>query len=374
LGLEKKARAVQLSVLSKYGVLADFSALSETVLDSALQGAVSVKAAQNMTFAAWRDQLLGPGASLPVARIDYAVKGQTKLNKLMPGHDLAKALKARDRQQQALIKASQEEIRLLKEQMNALSRQHNEAGLPEPVPHAASNLRGWYASTTVPLNAILLDIKEIDGEFFEYQGSSNKDYRKLMFEAVFCALNDLEQCGFTIEVKASDGSSNPPVAPSVTLYQSRLQAPDDYRAHAFECEIQGIQLDTLEVESDIPGLWQKLPKNDHDRRFNCHVTVAPHERLGVDEDDLRHLSFFVHKLFEALARSSDKRPRGALQEKVIICLLLSRTAPCMQARTRASVSTALIRDFALSPYDRSNKGTDISAGAVIHHLFQILKA
>ena len=51
MGLEKKAKAAQLSVLSKYGVLADFSALEDAELDRALKGGIPAAAAQDLTFA-----------------------------------------------------------------------------------------------------------------------------------------------------------------------------------------------------------------------------------------------------------------------------------------------------------------------------------
>lgn len=52
-GLESKAKAAQLSVLSKYGVLADFTDVEEVVLDRALKGRLSAIASKDLTFAHW---------------------------------------------------------------------------------------------------------------------------------------------------------------------------------------------------------------------------------------------------------------------------------------------------------------------------------
>ncbi|WP_199520607.1 hypothetical protein [Pseudomonas lactis] len=100
MGLEKKAKAAQLSVLSKYGVLADFYALEDAELDRALKGGIPAAVAQDLTFATWCDQLLGQGTRVPVARFDGSIAGQTRLTNLAAGHELVKSLKARDRQLQ----------------------------------------------------------------------------------------------------------------------------------------------------------------------------------------------------------------------------------------------------------------------------------
>ena len=93
MGSESKAKAAQLSVLSKYGVLADFTDVEEVVLDRALKGRLSASASKELTFAHWRDQLLGPGVRLPVARFANPVPGQIRLGKLAVGQDLAASLK-----------------------------------------------------------------------------------------------------------------------------------------------------------------------------------------------------------------------------------------------------------------------------------------
>ena len=84
MGSESKAKAAQLSVLSKYGVLADFTDVEEVALDRALKGRLSASALKELTFAHWRDQLLGPGVRLPVARFANPVPGQIRLGRISP--------------------------------------------------------------------------------------------------------------------------------------------------------------------------------------------------------------------------------------------------------------------------------------------------
>ena len=84
MGLESKAKAAQLSVLSKYGVLADFTDVEEVVLDRALKGRLSASASKELTFAHWCDQLLGLGVRLPVAR--FAGQGRDQRIETIAAH------------------------------------------------------------------------------------------------------------------------------------------------------------------------------------------------------------------------------------------------------------------------------------------------
>ena len=93
MGLEKKVRTAEMSVLNRYGVMADLPALKEKQLDHAIKGRVPVKMALDMTFASWCDQLLGQNVRVPVSRFDDPVPGKTKLSKLAVARDLAKSFR-----------------------------------------------------------------------------------------------------------------------------------------------------------------------------------------------------------------------------------------------------------------------------------------
>ncbi|MCQ9186393.1 hypothetical protein KMT30_46640, partial [Streptomyces sp. IBSBF 2953] len=173
MGLESKAKAAQLSVLSKYGVLADFTDVEEVVLDRALKGRLSAIASKDLTFAHWCDQLLGPGERLPVARFDNPVPGQIRLGKLAVGQDLAASLKSRDRQFQARLKASEQEVIRLQGELQELRQTKPPLALMEPVGEDARRLKYWYHETTGYLHNILWEIKEVDGHIFDHQGQLN---------------------------------------------------------------------------------------------------------------------------------------------------------------------------------------------------------
>lgn len=360
LGLEKKARGAQLSVLSRYGVMADFSALEEAELDQALKGSVPVKMAQNMTFASWCNQLLGRNIRVPVARFDGHVPGQTRLSNLSVGRDLAKNLKARDRELQSAISAAETQVDQLKAELKALRQGSAHA---EPVSRISERLCNWYYTISVPLQKILEDIKEIEGPIFGHQGLSNRDYRKQLFEVVLHALNNLECIGFSINVEMHDNSNKEPVSPSVLMHRSQVPDADGFDVKCFDFVIDDIQIDVFEEVSECFGSWQPQSAINADRRFNCHVKVIASQQLGLSEGELPHLSYFMHKLFEAIVRSGDSKPRGTLVEKVILCQLLSCTAPCMPA-TSQQLRPVFSDDF--------NSDSNIPAGVIVDHLFQIL--
>jgi len=375
-GFEKKAKAAQLSVLSKYGVLADFSALEDTELDRALKGGITLEAAQNMTFATWCDQLLGQGKRVPVARFDGPIAGQTRLTNLAAGHELVKSLKARDKQLQTSLRAAQSEIVRLQSELQVLRKTKAHAALVESVSDIAQQLRNWYNRTTPPLHRILWEIKEIEGAIFEHQGQLNRDYRKQLVEIILNALADLEHLGFFIDVELRDASSREPIAPSVVLHRSQRFEGEECEREGFAFVIDGVQPDVIEAASEFLWPGRALPSVNNQIRFECHVSVTLNQRLVMDEDEMFHFSCFMHKLFEAMARSGDHRPRGTLREKVILCLLLSYTAPCMPVRSQRQELPRLQDTFyrGHSPHAAQDLNTDsnASAGKIVEYLFRIL--
>lgn len=365
LGLEKKVRAAQLSVLNRYGVMADFSALDEVELDQALKGSVPVKVAQDMTFASWCDQLLGQGARVPVARFDGPVPGQTKLSNLAVGRDLAKSLKARDRQLQSAIKASETQVDQLRAELKALRQGSVHEEPIAPVSRISERLCNWYYETAAPLQKILEGIKEVEGHIFAYQGPSNRDYRKQLFEIVLYALSSLECIGFSIDVEMHDNSNESPVSPSVLMCRSQVPDADGFDVKYFDFVIDDIQIDVLEEISELSCVWQPQPVVDPARRFECHVKVIASPQLDLIEGELSHLSYFMHKLFEAIARSGDFKKRGSLIEKLILCQLLCCTAPCMLNRSPQQLSPIVS--------DSQSTAADVPAGVIVSHLLQILR-
>ena len=64
-------------------------------------------------------------------------------------------------------------------------------------------------------------------------------------------------------------------------------------------------------------------------RYDFHVDVAIDSAMELSFNEVKQLGEILHRLYEAIKRSGDNRPRGALREQIVLCLLLLMTAPCM---------------------------------------------
>lgn len=380
LSAEKKARMAQLSVLSKYGVLADFSALQEAQLDRALKAVVSVKAAQGMTFAKWCDQVLGQGARVPVASF-LATPGQTQFSSLTATTDLAKSLKAQDKQHQITVKGYQQQIEQLQAELQALrDEQSKTAAAAEQAwsRDLPAQLSYWYLDTCAHLHEILWDINEVEGAIFEQQGQFNRDYRRRIGEIIGQALSHLDALGFTLDVQLQEITDKADKSlPPIELYHSRSGEDDGHGQQRFDFVVHGVQADVIEAAGNFlhPGRAQR--EIEKHRRFSCQVDVAISRGHALDEDDVFHLSCYMHKLFEAMARAGDKRPRGSLREKVILCLLLSRTAPCTTARYARAGALPRLQDIyyrGITPREARKPGaaSDVSSGKIVEHLLHLM--
>ena len=365
LGLEKKVRAAEMSVLNRYGVMADLSALKEEQLDQALKGRVPVKMAPDMTFASWCDQLLGQNVRVPVARFEDPVPGKTKLSKLAVARDLSKSFKARDRQLQAALNEAENRVDQLKAEIKTLKQGSARAEPVTPVSRISESLRFWYCTTSDALQKILDETKEVEGHICSYQGQLNRDYRKRLFEVVLLALSDLESIGFSINAHMHDNSKKEPVSPPLILHRGQVPDADEVDVKRFDFVINDIQIDGFEEARQSLSLWQPQPTADPARRFNCHVQVTASQQLDLDEEELSHLSYFMHKLFESIARSGDSKKRGSLIEKLVLCQLLSFTAPCMQSRSQQGLRPIVSEDRTAS--------SDVPAGVIVDHLLQVLR-
>ncbi|MEL7937763.1 hypothetical protein [Pseudomonas delhiensis] len=361
-----------MSVLKKYGVLADFSALEDAQLDRLIKAAVSARSAQDMTFATWCEQLLGPGQRVPIARFDKAVAGQTRMHTLADGRELAVGIKSLERQHQAAFKEAQ---RLQAEAESSRSQLSQVPARAEPCA-TVRLLRDWYADTTRPLHRLLWEIKEIEGQLFEQQGQVNRDYRTQLIQTVVQALGSLEPLGFASEVELRDDSPSDDRAPPLVLHRSRPL--DEGESTSFEFVVEGIQVDVLSGVSEYLVLGQSYPAVDKQDRFNCYVRVAVDRRNGLSDDELSHLSCFLYKLFETMARSTDRRPRGALREQVILCLLLSCTAPCMPVRLQLPelhrLQDTSYSGSATHVSDTATEDPNLSAGKIVEYLLRVLRA
>ncbi|MCQ4227288.1 hypothetical protein [Stutzerimonas stutzeri] len=368
LKVEDKRKAAQLAVLKKYGLLADFSALTGPELDRVLKCSVSAKAARDMTFAHWCDQILGPNKRVPVARFDKAA-GQNRLCNITVGSDLADRLKADDKETQTFIRTLQHEL-------DAGKKLQTAAPSAEPGTDIEKALRDWYRMTSSPLSRILQDIKDIEGAIFDNQGQQNRDHRKNIAKAILDAVQDLAHLGFRTEVTLREKTSADAVVIPLVVPHRYADEPEEGGLEHIRLVVGEVQADVFEAARGYRHTDQALPAVDADLRFECQVSLSI-QRHALKEADLFHLSCFVRKLFEAMARSGDRRSRGALRETVILCLLLSRTAPCSVAiaqRPRPLYEQYTLHDMNGSLELHKSVDFDLSAGKIVEHMFNIMQA
>lgn len=380
--LEDKIEAAQIAVLRKYGVLADFSGLGEEDLDRVLKGRVKVADAPNMTFARWCDDLIGWDERVPVARFDL-IPGQTLLANLAIGAETASYLKGLDRQHKsevqsyqdnlqaleqthaAAVRAYKKEIKKLQDELSAL-RQASIERNNGPLYSDPVGLRSWYAGAAGGLRNVLGYVKEVEGPIFEAQGLFNKDYREQLVDALYGVFLSTAEYGFTVRSRfiCNDHSKN---IPMLVLYGDHPYTEDIEKFEDVSFLIKNVPPDVLYTLSEkYPHFDVALGLHPH-VHFDWEVDVRVHRDAGYSKEELFHFGCFLLKLFEAVAKSGDHRPRGSLREKMILCELLYKTAPCMLPYRPERTMPSLLK--AASMLDRLHVADkwDVSAGMILGH-------
>lgn len=377
---EKQIRAAQLAILARYNLVADCSELDETVLERIIKGLPSLTDEDDLTFASWCDQVIGKGIRLPIARFEYHVAGQTRLSSLTDGYDLAQGILGREKEQQASVRTYRREIKRLEAELAVKSSTVESSTTPESIvaDDFSRCLRDWYGEASASLRHILWGTKEVDGVFFNHQGLTNRDYRSHLIDVILPTLNRLEGLGFGVKVELHDVSNELLAVKSIIIYESQATTFDEYSRESFAFVVEDVQADILDIaESCLLDPTRLAPTASESRpKLNCQVNVSMGAGHPAGEDEFFHLSCFLQKLFSALAKSSDHVARGILREKVLLCLLLSWTAPCMPARERMEHRwLSEIFDRNLPPHytAKPRADSDLSAGQIVDHLFSVMR-
>lgn len=376
---EKQIRAAQLAILARYNLLADCSELDETVLERIIKRLPSLADEDDPTFASWCDQVLGKGIRLPIARFEYHVAGQTRLSSLTDGYDLAQGILGREKEQQASVRTYRREIKRLEAELAVKSATVESPTTKEPVvaDDFSRCLRDWYGEASTSLRHILWGIKEVEGVFFNHQGLTNRDYRSHLIDVILPTLNRLEGLGFGVKVELHDASRELLAARSIIIYESQATFDEDSR-EGFAFVVEDVQADILDIAGSclLDPARLTLTASESRPKLNCQVNVSMGVGHPVGEDEFFHLSCFLQKLFSALAKSSDHVARGILREKVLLCLLLSWTAPCMPARERMEhkwLSEIFYRNLPPHYTAKPRAASDLSAGQIVDHLFSVMR-
>lgn len=340
--LEEKTEAAQFAVLKKYGVLADFSELEAAEIDQVLKLGVSKGDAPSLTLAQWCKGLIGSNRRVPVARFE-AVPGQTQVSSLCIGTTLGTHFAELERKHKRNV-ACEREIHRLRSELAALEKRHEEeeqswrndlqrmheeltqykrAGGATPcatVLDESSGLNDVYFGMITRLQQTLGGVVDFNGS--NYSGPYNKHCRDKLFEILAFAFKHFESLGLSFRVAVFESSSLYREASRI-CYQSEPDERYDYH-HAMVLVIKDMPYEVFaspDQSNRVEGI-----------RYDFHVDVAIDSAMELSFDDVQHLGKILHRLYEAIKRSGDNRPRGALREQIVLCLLLLITAPCMMPR------------------------------------------
>lgn len=377
---EKQIRAAQLAILARYNLLADCSELDETVLERIIKRLPNLADEDDPTFASWCDQVIGKGIRLPIARFENHVAGQTRLSSLTDGYDLAQGILGREKEQQTSVRTYRREIKRLEAELAVKSLTVKSPPTPEPIvaDEFSRCLRDWYGEASASLRHVLWGIKEVEGAFFSHQGLTNRDYRSHLIDVILPTLNRLDGLGLGVKVELHEVSHERLAAKNIIIYESQATTFDEYGGESFAFVVEDVQADILDIaESCSLGPTRLEPTATESRpKLNCQVNVSMAAGHPASADEFFHLSCFLQKLFSALAKSSDHVARGILREKVLLCLLLSWTAPCMPARERMEhkwLSEIFYRNLPPHYTAKPLEAPDLSAGQIVDHLFSVMR-
>jgi hypothetical protein len=382
--LEEKTEAAQFAVLKKYGVLADFSDLEAAEINRVLRLGVSKADARYLTLAQWCDQLIGPGCRVPVARFELA-PGQTQVANLAIGAELAAYVGGREREHTNEVRSGQEKLQALEEKHAAEVRAYkteitklenevralkeaNAAKARQPEYRDPIGLSGWYGRIVGPLHEVLGGVRELEGAIFESQGPYNRNYRETLVNIHHGAMLDLQRFGCSVFMRFA-GEDLQRNRREVILYREGSFSTDNEYCEKIRFAITDVPLDVLRTLSEEYPTCDVTSDFHPQARFEWHVDVHVREDAGLSKEELFHFGCFLRTLSEAVAKSGDHRPRASLREKIILCELLYRTAPCTLPYQPDREMPSLLRAVsAPREAEASLDGWEASAQMIVSHL------
>lgn len=333
---EELEQWVQFRILKRFDVLVDCSCL-ETSLLKKLAKRLPRTSGENLTYAAWCEQVFGLGLRPRVAINHKEVVGQTRLSSMRLG--LASQL----RRQQRTLKELQSKLdQSLKERSASLETP------PTPLPAMETReswgWRNFYAGGWRGLRRLLGKVENVgNAHIFDYQGATNRDYRVELIELVRSALADAAQVGFGVNATFS-GEKVEDVANAARVFYDSPGEMLRYPVGSFV--VNEMPTDILHLTD---SLHQQASEEVRDEKSSLLVNVYEFGTTAVlDDAAVQHFIRYLQKLFQALAKSADSVPRGVLREKILLGLMLSISAPnCSLELSQADLNWHAWR----SPYD-----------------------
>ncbi|MBD8614245.1 hypothetical protein IFT69_10985 [Pseudomonas putida] len=333
---EELEQWVQFRILKRFDVLVDCSDL-ETSLLKKLAKRLPRTTGENLTYAAWCEQVFGLGLRPLVAISHNEVAGQTRLSSL--GLGLASEL----RRQQRTLQELQSRLDKGSEEPSAPPEAAS-APLPAIETSESWGWRNFYSGGWRGLRRLLGKVENVGhGHIFDYQGATNRDYRGELIELVRSTLAEAAQVGFGVNATFLAEKIEDFAVADRIFYGSPGEAP---RYSLGNFVVDKMPTDILHLTDSF---HQQASEDVRDEKASLSVEVY---ELGttapLDDAAVQHLILYLQKLFQALAKSADSVPRGVLREKILLGLMLSISAPnCSLEPSLADLNWPAWR----SPYD-----------------------
>lgn len=333
---EELEQWVQFRILKRFDVWVDCSNL-ETSLLKKLAKRLPRTTGENLTYAAWCEQVFGSGLRPRVAINHKEVVGQTRLSSM--GLGLASEL----RRQQRTLKELQSRLDQSLEERSA-SPEAAPTPLPAMETRESWGWRNFYAGGWRGLRRLLGKVENVGhGHIFDYQGATNRDYRVELIELVQSTLASAAQVGFGVNATFPAEKIEDFAVVARVFYGSPGEVPR-YSVGSFV--VNEMPTDILHLKDSF---HQQASEEVRDEKASLFVEVY---ELGtpapLDDAAVQHFIHYLQKLFQALAKSADSVPRGVLREKILLGLMLSISAPnCSLEPSLADLNWPAWR----SPYD-----------------------
>ncbi|MFV3288996.1 hypothetical protein ACNFBR_09680 [Pseudomonas sp. NY11955] len=300
---------VQLSILKRYDVLLDCNEFDDSTLRK-LSKRLPKANGEHATFARWCDHVLGDYRPA-VARYEYAVAGQTRIDTLRLG--MREGLSNRESALTAEVEELKKQINALQAKQSALPPQVQPALDIEQV-HWEHAWQYFYAGRRDVLRSLLADVRDIEGHIFDSQGERNRNYREVLDEGIRYMLEGLQRLGFIIDVTLTTAREHG-FKPQYFDYH---RTPD--RDNRFD-PLLSFKIREMPTDILVP-----LPEAVSDKSL-CHIALYRGSAERATPEEVEHLGAFLHRMFAALAKSADHVPRAGLREHLLLALMLSWSAP-----------------------------------------------
>lgn len=354
---------VQLKILKRFDVLVDCSDLSETVLGKLLKR-LPLPIGDNLTFASWCDQVFGSGVRPLIVYQHDEVSGQTRMTTLTLG--LADQLRRQDRSLKALQKKLDQTLPAQQEPVIT--------GLPASAPDVETEeswrWRSFYSSGRDGLHRLIGTVEGIERvHIFDYQGATNRTYRIELLKLVKNTLTQLKQMGIGVTATFPPLQFGAFAVDTKVFYGNPAEARD-HLIRSFSVDEMPTDILYLPEDGCQGASAEETPKN---ASFMVELHILDNAKFS-DDAAMQHLSFYLQKIFQALAKSADHVPRGVLREMLLLGVMLSMTAPNVPIeRTLSDLPFAtFLSTFDDSWRPREERKTELDPGQILSLLMAVL--